>query len=144
MGWTGWPKVSKEILAKIIHTNSSLIWNDEIYTLSLTKITKTKHAIFFLESTNLFTIYSYETSLNVLFRFSLKICFWKGSFLIDLFNQWTTFFYLLWDQIWYLSGSVSKHHFKFSKLFFSLKVSSQIVESPPNYGHDCTESIPKY
>ena len=54
------------------------------YVLYLTqKITKKKHTFFPLESTNSFTIYSSETTLNVLFRFSQKICFWKGNFLTN-------------------------------------------------------------
>ena len=54
-----------------------------IYSISHKKKLKRSTKFFSLESTNSFTIYSYETSLNVLFRFSLKICFWKGSFLTN-------------------------------------------------------------
>ena len=58
------------------------MWSQKIYILFLTKITEKKHTILFLESTNLFTIYSYETSLNVLSRFSLKISSEREVFLL--------------------------------------------------------------
>ena len=50
--------------------------------------------------------------------------------IFHFFHQQTAFFYLLWDEIWYLLGHARKRHFSFFELSFSLKVSSQIVESP--------------
>ena len=125
-------QLAKKYLPKLFTKNYSVMWSQKIYILFLTKITKKKHTILFLESTNLFTIYSYETSLNVLSRFSLKSFFWKGSFLTNfhLFHQWTAFFYLLRDKIWYLSGPVSKHHLNFFELFFHWKYQIEWLRIP--------------
>ena len=146
MGWTGWPTVSKEIFSIIIHKRffcNMKWWN--MYSISYKKKLKRSTHSFSLNSTNSFTIYSYERSLNVLFRFSLKFASERKVFwlIFQLFHQQTAFFYLLWDQIWSLSGPVRKHHFSFFKFSFSLKVFSQMVEILPNYGHTCMESILK-
>ena len=115
-----------------------------IYSISYKNITRITQ-LFFLESTNLFIIYSYKTSFNFLFRFSLLICFCYFLYFFTFFTSGLYLFYLLWDQIWHLSGPVSKNWFNFAEFFWIFLLKTCPVRLIPlNHGHGSMESIAKY
>ena len=117
--------------------------------LSLQKSLKRSTRIFFPERVNLFTTYSIIRQVLIFFRFSLCICLLKESYFFPFFHlslEWTAFFVYYGTKFGIYPTLLANTGTNLSGIldFFLKNISNQMDVSPPNQGHNDTESILDY